>query len=46
MYTHSIFMYMLGIAWETTRASRLKTLVVTLWQCERANHVELRGQLR
>jgi hypothetical protein len=29
MYTHSTFMYMLGIAWETTRASGLETLIVT-----------------
>jgi hypothetical protein len=30
MYTHSTFMYMLGIAWETTRAPGLETLIVTL----------------
>jgi hypothetical protein len=28
MYTHSTFMYMLGIAWETTRASGLETHIV------------------
>jgi hypothetical protein len=30
MYTHSTFMYMLGIAWETTRASGLETIIFTL----------------